>query len=119
MYAFPTETKEEALGALDYVRGLFKDGLIDSAFWHRFALTVHSPVAANPEAFGISVIDKTSEKSRVFAHNEIFYTEKDAPDWTTIGRALELALANYCEGRGLNKSVEYWYRTSIRSLTRA
>jgi hypothetical protein len=119
MYAFPTETKEEALGALDYVRGLFLDGLIDSAFWHRFALTVHSPVAADPEAFGISVIDKTSEKSRIFAHNEIFYTEKDAPDWTIIGRALELAVVNYCEGRGLNKSVEYWYRTSIRSLIRA
>lgn len=119
MYAFPTETKEEALGALDYVRGLFKDGLIDSAFWHRFALTVHSPVAANPEAFGISVINPTHKKNRVFAHNEIFYTEKDAPDWTTIGRALELAVANYCEGRGLNKSVEYWCRTSIQSLTRA
>jgi hypothetical protein len=110
MYAFPTETEDEASGALEYVRGLFKDGLIDSAFWHRFALTVHSPVAADPEAFGISVEDSPHDSRRVFARNEIFYKEVGAPDWDRISRGLELAVANYCEGRGLDKSVKYWFR---------
>jgi coproporphyrinogen III oxidase-like Fe-S oxidoreductase len=109
MYAFPTQTKEEALGALDYVRSLFVEGLIDSAFWHRFALTVHSPVAANPEAFGITIEDSQLNKRKIFAHNEIFYTEKRSPDWLSIGNALTLAVANYCEGRGLKKNVKFWF----------
>ena len=39
MYAFPTQTAEEVLAALDFVRELFEDGAIVSAYWHRFALT--------------------------------------------------------------------------------
>lgn len=113
MYAFPTETKEEALGALEYVRNLFSEGLIDSAFWHRFALTVHSPVAANPEEFGIFIPKLSHNKRSVFALNEIPFEEKNAPDWDFIGRALALAVANYCEGRGLNKSASYWLKKSI------
>ena len=109
MYAFPTQTKEEALGALDYVRSLFVEGLIDSAFWHRFALTVHSPVAANPEAFGITIEDSQLNKRKIFAHNEIFYTEKNSPDWNLIGKVLKLAVANYCEGRGLDKNMKFWF----------
>ena len=34
MYGFPTETLEETLEALDTVRQMFDQGLIQSAFWH-------------------------------------------------------------------------------------
>lgn len=91
MYAFPTETEKEASDALAYVRGLFAEGLIDSAFWHRFALTVHSPIAANPGAFGISIVEPTCGKRGIFARNEIFYHEPGAPDWDSIGKMLERA----------------------------
>ena len=115
MYGFPTETAAEAFGALDYVRGLFKAGLVQSAFWHRFALTVHSPIAADPARFGIEIADAASaprrggkRTARVFCRNELAYDEKGAPDWDEIGKALKLALYNYLEGRGLEKSVYYW-----------
>ena len=108
MYAFPTETEEEAMGALDYVRRLFAADLVQSAFWHRFALTVHSPVASEAAAFGIRLRRPKPSPKGVFALNEIAYTEKDAPDWTQIGRVLELALYNYMQGRGLKKMVYYW-----------
>lgn len=115
MYAFPTQTEAEALGALDFVRGLFAENLVQSAFWHRFALTVHSPVAKDPAAFGISVRNPPPAPTRpkgagVFARNELAFDEPGAPDWERIGRILRVALYNFQQGRGLDKPASYWSR---------
>jgi len=73
MYGFPTETAREQRAAERYVRSLARRGLVQSCFWHRFALTVHSPIAQAPEKFGI-IIPKVRKRGRVFARNEIEYT---------------------------------------------
>ena len=73
MYDFPTETKEEQKGAERFVRSLAKKGLVQSCFWHRFALTVHSPIAREPEKFGIIVKPLKSN----FARNELEYVRKN------------------------------------------
>ena len=109
MYGFPTETAEEAFGALEFVRGLFKADLIQSAFWHRFALTVHSPIARDPAKFGIEVVPQPKVK-RLFCRNEMPFREPDAPDWDAIGEVLDLALYNFQEGRGLDKTPADWQR---------
>ena len=130
MYGFPTETEKEAMGALEFVRDLFRRDLIQSAFWHRFALTVHSPIAAEPEKFGIKLVANSGARrpgyvfarknsgarrpGYVFARNEIGYDEPGAPDWTRIGKTLNLALYNYLEGRGLDKPIAYWARLKSR-----
>ena len=75
MYDFPTETKAEQRGAERYVRSLAKRGLIQSCYWHRFALTVHSPIAREPEKFGIIVKPLNSN----FARNELEYVRKNRP----------------------------------------
>ena len=49
MYGFPTETAQETVDALERVRQLFAEGCIQSAFWHRFAATAHSPIGREPE----------------------------------------------------------------------
>ena len=72
MYDFPTETKAEQKEAERYVKGLGRKGLIQSCFWHRFALTVHSPIAKEPEKFGI-VIERPRKSARVFARNELAF----------------------------------------------
>lgn len=72
MYEFPTETLAEQKGAEKYVRALGRKGLIQSCFWHRFALTVHSPIAREPEKFGIKIREKRKKKY-VFARNELEY----------------------------------------------
>ena len=127
MYGFPTETEAEAFGALEFVRGLFKKDLLQSAFWHRFALTVHSPIYRTPEKFGIEIVGETSrlptkknsKNPKVprprFCKNEVAFLEPDAPDWETIGKALDLALYNYLEGRGLDKKATDWKRLAKRS----
>ncbi len=74
MYDFPTETKKEQREAERYVKRLAREGLIQSCFWHRFALTVHSPIAAHPEDFGIVVTTPPPRRAdRVFARNELDY----------------------------------------------
>lgn len=113
MYGFPTETKAEAAGALEYVRGLFREDLVQSAFWHRFALTVHSPIAREPERFGIRIAESPRPK-RLFARNEIPFEEPGAPDWDVIGNALSLALYNFQQGRGLDRRAAYWMRAAAR-----
>ena len=55
------------------MKGLAKKGLVQSCFWHRFALTVHSPIAQSPEKFGI-IVGKCESK---FARNELAYWKKD------------------------------------------
>ena len=119
MYGFPSETEAEAFGALDFVRGLFREGLLQSAFWHRFALTVHSPVAADAERFEIKIERQRTRKGRVFRRNEIGFSEPGSPDWDRIGKALSLAMYNYVEGRGLDKDVGFWKRAADRRTRKA
>ena len=55
MYGFPTQTVQDTVDALEYVRQLFAAGCIHSGFFHRFACTVHSPVGQQPEEFGVTL----------------------------------------------------------------
>ena len=79
MYGFPTETKAEQRQAERYVKGLARRGLIQSCFWHRFALTVHSPIAREPERFGLVVEPPSVRPDRVFARNELAFTAAWSP----------------------------------------
>jgi hypothetical protein len=116
MYGFPTETEDETLGALETVRDLFAEGLVQSAFWHRFALTVHSPIAHDPARFGIEPLPPPSTPpGRRFALNEIPYREPGAPDLDRLGRGLSLATYNYMRGQGLDLPVEFWFREETQT----
>lgn len=108
MYAFPTQTKAEAMGALKFIRDCFADEFIQSAYWHRFALTTHSAITQNPQKFGITVIPPKNNGPR-FALNELQYTEHRAPDWDSIGQGLKTALYNYMLGAGFTTSVKKWF----------
>ncbi len=116
MYGFPTETEDETLGALETVRDLFAEGLVQSAFWHRFALTVHSPIAHDPARFGIEPLPPPpTPPGRRFALNEIPYREPGAPDLDRLGRGLSLATYNYMRGQGLDLPVEFWFREETQT----
>ncbi len=55
MYGFPTETTQDTVDALERVRQLFAAGCIQSAYWHRFSATAHSPIGLHPEQYGITL----------------------------------------------------------------
>ena len=108
MYGFPTQTERETYDALEYVRQRFADGHIQSAYWHRFALTAHSPIAQQPDKFGIRLLPNPAPEQR-FALNEIPYEEPGAPDHDRLGAGLRRALYNYMLGLGLDLSVRTWF----------
>ena len=86
MYDFPTETKAEQKEAERHVKDLGKRGLVQSCFWHRFALTVHSPIAKDPEKFGI-IVEKPMRVKNVFARNELAYARMGARRKADVAKA--------------------------------
>jgi len=73
MYGFPTQTVQETIDALEYVRQLFENGCIQSGFFHRFICTVHSPVGKHPQEYGVQLAPLPLI---TFAKNDIAYGEK-------------------------------------------
>lgn len=106
MYGFPTETYKETLDALRNVRDMFRDGLLQSAFWHRYAMTAHSPSGKSPEQFGVR---RTSEEENRFCNNEIDFEGEFDYDIEAVGRGLDLATYNYMHGLGYEMPLKRWF----------
>jgi len=110
MYGFPTQTVQDTVDALEYVRQLFAAGCIQSGFWHRFACTAHSPVGLHPERFGVTL--KPLPKI-TFAKNDVRFIDPTGVDHAVLGGALNKALYNYMHGLGLDDDVRNWFDTRV------
>jgi hypothetical protein len=108
MYGFPTETEQDTVDALERVRQLFAAGCIQSAYWHRFAATAHSPIGLAPESFGITLRPPTDIR---FAHNDVAFDDPTGTDHDFLGMGLRKALYNYMHGVGLDADVREWFET--------
>ena len=114
MYGFPTETLQETLDALDTVRRMFDEGIVQSAFWHRYAMTCHSPSGRNPERYGASRPDLSPNP---FCNNEVDWTPLQPYagnsqfdyDIDEVGRGLRMATFNYMNGLGLEQPIRSWF----------
>jgi hypothetical protein len=106
MYGFPTQTAQDTVDALEYVRQLFAAGCIHSGFFHRFTCTVHSPVGQHPEQYGVTL---SPPLQSTFANNDINFTDDTGIDHDVFGAALEKALYNYMHGIGLDLDVHEWF----------
>lgn len=114
MYGYPTQTDQETVDSLEVVRQLFYTGILQSAFWHRFALTVHSPIARNPDVYRIS-IDPNSKGT--FANNDLQYTERVSVDHDRFSFGLKKSLFNYMHGIGLEQPIHRWFEFKVPSTT--
>jgi hypothetical protein len=110
MYGFPTQTEQETIDSLERVRLLFREGCIQSGFWHRFAATVHSPVGRNPEKFGISIVPRPKN---AFSHNDLDYVDPVVCDHDRLGKGLKKALYNYMLGIGLDEPLSFWFDRKV------
>jgi hypothetical protein len=106
MYGFPTQTLQDTVDALEYVRQLFENGCIQSGFFHRFACTVHSPVGKNPAGYGVEVVPLPEVS---FAKNDIAFIDPTGTDHEGLGRGLKKAIYNYMHGVGLEQDVRSWF----------
>ncbi|HYR25841.1 MAG TPA: radical SAM protein, partial [Aquabacterium sp.] len=106
MYGFPTQTVQDTVDALEYVRQLFAEGCIQSGFFHRFACTVHSPVGLDPQAYGIELLPLPPVS---FAKNDVGFIDPTGVDHDRLGRSLKKAIYNFMHGIGLDQDVRTWF----------
>lgn len=109
MYGYPTQTVQETVDSMEMVRQMFEQGILQSGFWHQFALTAHSPVGLNPEAFG--VIPETKPIS--FAHNDIAFVDEVGVDHGQFSYGLKKSLFNYMHGLCFEYPLQEWFEFEI------
>ncbi len=114
MYGFPTQTVQDTVDALEYVRQLFENGCIQSGFFHRFACTVHSPVGLNPEDYGIELIPLPPVS---FGKNDIGFIDRTGVDHDLLGLGLKKAIYNFMHGIGLEEDVRTWFQDALMEHT--
>ena len=114
MYGFPTETLQESVDALETVRRMFDEGIVQSAFWHRYAMTCHSPSGLNPEQYGAKRIKL---EPNPFCNNEVDWEPGFDYDIEAVGAALRLATYNYMNGLGLDQPVRSWFPIRVPKPT--
>ena len=110
MYGFPTQTKAETILSLEYVRQLMLNNCFQSAYWHRFSSTIHSPVGLHPEEYGITLNPPSNIQ---FASNDVDFIDPTNADHDMLGRGLKKALYNYMHGVGFEEPVDFWFEQDI------
>ncbi len=110
MYGFPTQTAQETIDSLEVVRQLFSNKLIQSAFWHQFVMTVHSPVGILPEKFET---ERIFPNSKPFAQNGCEHIDTTGCKHEMYSAGLKKALYNYIHDNGLDFKLQEWFDFKI------
>jgi len=113
MYGYPTQTVQETVDSLEMVRQLFEIGVLQSGFWHQFALTAHSPVGLDPDAYGI--VPQYNEIS--FANNDVDFVDSTGIDHSKFSFGLKKSLFNYMHGIGFELPLQEWFDFKIPQTT--
>lgn len=110
MYGFPTQTAQETIDSLEMVRQMFEAGVLQSAFWHQFAMTAHSPVGMYPEKFKV---EKACSTSGSFANNDIVHIDKSGTDHELFSYGLKKSLFNYMHGICFDYPLQEWFEHKV------
>ena len=123
MYGYPTQTIQETVDSLEMVRQLFELGILQSGFWHQFAMTAHSPVGLFPEEFGVMPIGNFKDALPVggitglFANNDIAFTDKTGIDHGKFSFGLKKSLFNFMHGICFDYPLQDWFDFKIPKTT--
>lgn len=113
MYGYPTQTVQETIDSLEMVRQLFELGVLQSGFWHQFAMTAHSPVGMFPEEYG--VIPEQNEIT--FANNDVNFKDKTGINHDQFSFGLKKALFNYMHGICFDYDLQEWFDFDVPNTT--
>lgn len=114
MYGFPTQTAQETIDSLEVVRQLFEAGVIQSGFWHQFALTAHSPVGLNPDKFRIMI---ENENPGPFANNDLQFRDLTGTSHERFSEGLRKSLFNYMHGICFDFPLQDWFEFKVPKTT--
>ncbi len=110
MYGFPTQTTQETIDSLEMVRQLFEAGVLQSGFWHQFAMTAHSPVGMYPEQFSV---EKKNNTLGTFANNDIEHVDPTGANHSIFSEGLKVSLFNYMQGVGYDIPLQSWFTAKM------
>ncbi len=109
MYGYPTQTIQETIDSLEMVRQLFKIGILQSGFWHQFALTAHAPIIEETEKYGIT----SMKKEIMFADNDVEFIDKTGINHNQFSFGLKKSLYNFMHHIGLEYDLQEWFDFKI------
>lgn len=113
MYGYPTQTVQETVDSLEMVRQMFEMGILQSGFWHQFAMTAHSPVGMSPEDFGVVPV----KQEILFANNDVDFKDKTGIDHNRFSFGLKKSLFNYMHGVNFELPLQEWFDFKIPRTT--
>jgi hypothetical protein len=113
MYGYPTQTVQETVDSLEMVRQMFEMGILQSGFWHQFAMTAHSPVGMSPEDFGVIPV----KQEILFANNDVDFKDKTGIDHNKFSFGLKKSLFNYMHGVNFELPLQEWFDFKIPRTT--
>lgn len=114
MYGFPTQTAQETIDSLEMVRQMFQAGILQSAFWHQFAMTAHSPVGLHPEAYQVV---RETEGVGTFANNDLVHNDPTGAEHEQYSFGLKKSLFNYMNGSCLDFPLQKWFDFKVPRTT--
>jgi radical SAM superfamily enzyme YgiQ (UPF0313 family) len=114
MYGFPTQTEQETIDSLEMVRQLFASGVLQSAFWHLFTMTAHSPIGIDPKKYKVR---KVTEAVGTFANNDIDHDDPTGAEHAQYGYGLKKALHNYMHGACFDFPLQKWFDFKVPRTT--
>ena len=106
MYGFPTQTEQETIDSLEVVRQMFEQNILQSAFWHRFAMTAHSPVGMYPDKFKVKTLNP---EAGTFAHNDLDHDDPSGGEHQLFSAGLKKSLYNYMHGICFDLPMQSWF----------
>lgn len=115
MYGFPSQSAQETIDSMEMVRQMFETGILQSAYWHQFTMTAHSPVGMDPKSYGVK---PQSDETGDFARNDIPHADPHGADHEQFAWGLQKSLLNWMHGHGIEQPLNKWFdftvpRTSV------
>ena len=114
MHGFPTQSAQETIDSLEVVRQLFEAGVVQSGFWHQFAMTAHSPIGLNPAQFKVKIENK---KPGTFANNDLIHSDPTGARHELFSEGLKKSLFNYMHGIGFELPLQDWFDFKVPRTT--
>ena len=93
---------------------MFDEGIVQSAFWHRFAMTCHSQTGKHPEQYHAR---RLFLDSNPFCNNEVEWDVDFNYDIEAVGDGLRFATYNYMNEIGLDMPLKRWFTIKVPKST--
>ena len=107
IFGFWSQSVQDLIDSMETLRQLFESGLLDSAFWHKFTLTLHSTVYEEYKKGKYPELKILPQKKTQFAKNDLHFEGEEKSE--KFSAPLNAALELWMHGEKLSKPVESYF----------